>query len=176
MHSRTTPFYEPSCLKDPYPGQGRRRIRDFSYDSDLYLLRLSGGVTGIPREAQYILAEPYKVSFRLDTEEQRRSITVPKGMLTDLVSVPRCFRSIVGRVGSHLEAAIIHDFLYVAWQDLNVSPADHMRRFADQMMFAAMQAAGMWCKASVIYCAVRVGGRRGFYRRERERYVDLERI
>lgn len=79
------------------------------------------------------------MSFRLDTEEDRRSITVSKGMLTDLASVPRCFRWYAGRVGPHLEAAIVHDFLYVAWQDLKeMCPKPGMRFFADRIMLAAM--------------------------------------
>ena len=80
--------YQPKGLGNPYPSGRWGNIREFCYDSDLHLLRLSDGLPGIPRSAQYIVGEPYTVSFRLDTEEDRRSITVPKGMLTDLTSVP----------------------------------------------------------------------------------------
>ena len=135
-------FYRPKDLSNPYPRRWDD-IREFSYDSDLHLLRLSGGLPGIPRSAQYIVEEPYTVSFRLDSEEDRRSITVPKGMLTDLASVPRCFRWYAGRVGPHLEAAIVHDFLYVAWHDLkDMCPNARMRFFAGRIMLAAMKAAG----------------------------------
>ena len=167
--------YQPKGMANPYPSGRWGNIREFRYESDLYLLRLSDGLPGIPRSAQYVVGEPYTVSFRLDTEEDRRSITVPKGMLTDLTSVPRCFRWYAGRVGPHLEAAIVHDFLYVAWHDLKDMCSDgHMRFFADRIMLAAMKAAGMRGKASVIYRAVRIGGRCAFKRCRRYRYVDLD--
>ena len=168
-------FYRPKGLPNPYPSGRWDDIREFSYDSDLHLLRLSDGLPGIPRSAQYIVGEPYTVSFRLDTEKVRRSITVPKGMLTDLASVPRCFRWYAGRVGPHLEAAIVHDFLYVAWHDQKDMCSDgRMRFFADRIMLAAMKAAGMRGAATVIYHAVRTGGRSAFKRCRRYRYVDLD--
>ena len=103
-------FYRPKDLPNPYPSGSWDDIREFSYDSDLHLLRLSNGLPGIPRSAQYIVGEPYTVSFRLDTEEDRRSITVPKGMLTDLASVPRCFRWYAGRVGLILRPRLCTTF------------------------------------------------------------------
>ena len=166
---------EPKGLRNPYPSRAWHEIQEFSYDSDLHLMRLRRRLPGLRRSAQYIVEEPYTVSFRLDTEAKRRCITVPAGMLTDLTSVPRCFRWYAGRVGRHLEAAIVHDFLYVAWQDVkNVCPDENMRFFADRLMLAAMKAAGMLGKAHVIYRAVRTGGRSAFKRCKRHRYVDLD--
>jgi hypothetical protein len=63
----------------------------------------------VPRESQYILAREYRVELTLDSRHAH-TITVPAGMLTDLASVPAFGRSIVGRVGPHLEAAIVDDF------------------------------------------------------------------
>ena len=168
---RTVRFYQPE-FQDPYPRRGST-ISEFRYESDLYLLRLSKRIKGIAREAQYIVAEPYTVSFRLEGEERRRRITVPRGMVTDLASVPSFLRWYVGRVGPHLEAAIVHDFLYGAWLLLDRSPGEPMRRFADNVMLVAMQAAGMCGKARVIHRAVRMGGRRSFHDCQR-RYVDLD--
>jgi len=165
--------YEPE-VHDPYPDRKWSRIRGFSYESDLHLLRLRRGLPGIRREAQYIVAKPYLVSFKLDDEGNRRNITVPKGMLTDLASVPRPLRWYAGRVGPHLEAAVVHDFLYVAWQDLGMLPTGSLRRFADRMMLTAMLAAGMCSKAYTIYRAVRLGGCRAFRCPEPCRYVDLD--
>ena len=149
-------------LNPPYPPPGWKRISDFSYDSDLHLVRLKNGIPGVSREAQYIVAKDYTVSFDLDG--QRQSITVPKGMLTDLASVPRVFCWIVGRVGPHLEASIVHDYQYVAWQIAGIRPTDDMREFTDELMLVAMKAAGMKFSAHIIYRAVRSWvGRRAFY-------------
>ncbi|MCY4463595.1 MAG: DUF1353 domain-containing protein [Albidovulum sp.] len=78
-------------------------------------------------------------------------LKVKRGFPTDLTSVPRPFRPFVGRVGPHLEASIIHDYLYVAWQIGGLPPTDDMRRFSDEVMLAAMPASGMGCKAHAIY-------------------------
>ena len=169
----TVPCYAPE-VHNPYPDREWSRISEFSYESDLHLLRLRCGLPGIPREAQYIVAEPYRVSFKLDDEGTRRNITVPTGMLTDLVSVPRRLRWYAGRVGPHLEAAIVHDFLYVAWQDLGIQATESMRRFADRMMLTAMLSARTCSKAYTIYCAVRLFGCRAFRNPDPCRYVDLE--
>ena len=173
MQNTAVRCYEPE-VHDPYPDREWNRIWGFSYESDLHLLRLRRGLPGIRREAQYIVAQPYPVSFKLDDEGTRRNITVPKGMLTNLASVPCPLRWYAGRVGPHLEAAIVHDFLYMAWQDLDIRPTRSMRRFADRMMLAAMLAAGMCSKAYSIYSGVRLGGCGAFRSRERCRYVDLD--
>jgi hypothetical protein len=59
-----------------------------------------------------------------------------------------------------LEAAIIHDFLFIAWQDVSVDgtprqPREQDFKFANAMMQAAMTAAGVprW-KRTVIGIAV----------------------
>ena len=175
MQNTTVRCYEPE-VHDPYPDRRWSGIRDFKYESDLHLLRLRCGLSGIRREAQYVVAKPYMVSFELDNEGTRRNIIVPTGMLTDLASVPRPLRWYTGRVGPHLEAAVVHDFLYVAWQDLGIQATGSMRRFADRMMLTAMLAAGMRSKAHSIYRGVRLFGCCAFRSREPCRYVDLEAI
>ena len=151
-------------LDPPYPPcPDWEDISGFRYDSDLRIMRRKQGPPGRDREAQYIVAECYSVSFDLD--HRRRTITVPRGMLSDLASVPRLFRWLVGRIGPHLEASIIHDYLYIAWQRQDLPPDEHMRRFADRLMLVAMNAAGMRCKARLIYWAVRLFGCRAFFGR-----------
>ncbi len=62
-------------------------------------------------------------------------------MLTDLASVPRVARGIVGKVGPHLEASIVHDFLFIAWQLLDGRGARKEDfRFANAVMFAGLDA------------------------------------
>ena len=154
---------EPKKLESPYPDDyDSKPITKFSYDSDLVLMRLKTRLPNISPEAQYIVAKDYTISFVIDG--QKHSITVPKGLLTDLASVPQMFRFIAGRVGPHLEACVVHDYLYAASQINNISPTEDMRRFADRLMLVAMLAAGMGCKAHLIYWAVRCFGRPAFFR------------
>ena len=152
-----------TLLEPPYPAPPTwKSISEFKYESDLKLTRHREGIPDRRREAQYVVAEAYTVSFNLDG--RRRTVTVPKGMLTDLASVPRFLRFLVGRVGPHLEAAIVHDYQYIAWQVNKIPPTKHMRRFADALMLAAMNAAGLRCRAWGIYCAVRLFGCPTFFR------------
>ncbi len=67
-------------------------------------------------DALYVVGAPYRVTLHVDGA--RREITVPEGMKTDLASVPRLARAVVGRVGPHLEAAIVHDCLFSAWKEI----------------------------------------------------------
>jgi hypothetical protein len=145
--------YDPA-LRDPYPSSWEE-VSDFSYDTDLYLARARKAlVDGSNREAEYIVAGEYRCSCRVDGRPW--SITVPSGMLTDLTSSPWAARQIVNRVGPHLEAAIVHDFLFLAWQDL---PGHGARRddfrFANAVMREAMRAAGISLPVrSLVYAAV----------------------
>ena len=160
-------------LDPPYPGSlAWRSITGFRYECDLELTRLRDGLVNHEREAQYIVARDYTVSFDLDGK--RRSITVPRGTLTDLASVPRLFRGLVGRVGPHLEASIIHDYQYVAWQLRDLAPNEQMRCFADQLMLVAMNAAGMRRRARLIHRTVRLFGRGAFFGRDPEPLVLSE--
>ncbi len=166
------PYVPP--MENPYPEPGWKRIDRFRFLSDLLLLRLaSRGVLNVPREAQYIVARDYTAGYDLDGAT--RYVTVPAGALTDLASVPAPARAYIGRVGPHLEAAIVHDFLYRAWRDLpGVEPTDDKRLFADQVMLAGMRAVKMETRATVIFRALRWFGRDAFFGEAIEpRYVDL---
>lgn len=95
--------------------------------------------------------------------------------------MPRLLRWYVGRVGPHLEAAILHDYLYVAWQfKKNDPPRERMlqmRRFADDLMLAAMRETGMGCKARLIHLAIWWCGRGIFFGRNPEPLVlDLGKL
>lgn len=158
---------------DLYPPSGAwKSVSGFQFESDLRIVRFRDGLTklsDIDREAQYVVARDYVVSFVLD--RNRVSITVPKGTLTDFASVPGPFRVFVGRVGPHLEATIVHDYLYAAWQQMGLSPTEQMRSYADEVMLVAMHAAGMGCKARFIFWAVRLFGCFAFFGKKREPVV-----
>ncbi|MHA3913801.1 DUF1353 domain-containing protein [Halovulum sp. GXIMD14793] len=159
---------------DPYP-EHPGRVSDFSYEDGLMLLRLKDAVSARKgRDADYIVGADYTITYHLDGTGPHK-ITVPRGMMTDLVSVPPLFRTWVGRVGPYLEAAIVHDYLYIAWQDEDGGvPRKQDRRFADQLFLVGMRAAKVRSySAWPIYVAVRLMGGFAYWRREKERYVDL---
>lgn len=157
---------------NPYPDGSWSRITDFGYETPLYLWR---GIKAVQRrageDADYLVARPYVVTYRLDGAT--REITVPEGMVTDLSSVPAIARPIISRVGPHLEASIVHDFLYIAWQDLDgrgARAAD--RRFADHLFRVAMGTAKVGAlRRFLIYWAVRLAGRGVYERRDDIRYM-----
>ena len=151
----------------PYPELGWKCITGFRFKTDLCLARLKERDPRFRPEQQYIVAKNYIVCVELDGKE-KLSLKVPRGLLTDLASVPRPFRPFVGRVGPHLEASIIHDYLYIAWQIRGLPPTDDMRLFSDKVMLAAMLASGMGCKAHAIYWAIRFFGTCVFYGRNPE--------
>lgn len=168
-------FDHPAHPVDPYP-EDTVRIGGFRYDSALVLLRLKDAVKlRSGEDADYLTGRPYLVSWRAKGSEDWRQISVPAGLVTDLTSVPRPLRWIIGRVGPWLEAAIVHDYLYIAWQDVpDRKPRLKDRRFADDIMLAAMKEAKVanWA-AHVIHWAVSTFGGGAFNRRNSERYVDL---
>ena len=167
-------------IPDPYPPTYKpNSITGFRYACPLHIMRLAERLPDIHPEQQYIVAQDYTAYYTLNGKEE--PLTVPGGMLTDLASVPRPLRWYVGRVGPHLEAAILHDYLYVAWQfDENDLPRERklqMRRFADDLMLAAMRETGMGCKARLIHLAIRWCGEGIFFGRNPEPLVlDLGKL
>lgn len=170
------PPYDP-VIEDPYPTpQPWLEVTDFEYLDNLYIARAKTAVrTGAGREAQYVVSAEYRCRCKVNGEP--REIVVPSGMLTDLASVPRFARLLVGRVGPHLEAAIVHDFLFIAWQDLDDHPPRKSDfRFSNNVMLAAMVAAGVsWWRRNMIYLAVSTPfGRSAFFdANPRPRYVRV---
>lgn len=146
------------------------KIENFKFLDDLWTLRLKDRslllAPGV--EPLVIVGRDYPVSFTCDGKP--RKITVPKGLLTDLTSVPRYARWLVSKVGRHLEAAIIHDWLYGYHPEEGLAPGIWNRKLADAIFLAGMKAANvprlrMWA----IYRAVRLGGAKSY--REGENQV-----
>ncbi len=159
-------------FQSPYPEQPRPGITEFGSEAPLHLCRCPDvAELGDGKAANFIVSQPYSVHFKLDGA--LREITVPQGMVTDLTSVPRLARWFISRVGRHLEATIVHDFLYIAWQDLENQPIDEKhRRFADNLLFVAMKAADVnWLKIWVVYLAVRAFGAGAYVEPDDVRYV-----
>ncbi len=161
-----------------YPTDGPVEVLGFAYTDDLYLTRGIEAVQmrGEEEDADYIVARRYcsEVQFRLPNgSECTFPIDVPCGLLTDLSSVPRWGRWLLGKVGPHLEASIVHDWLYVAWRDEAAwqgenRPPGWVRRFADDVFLAAMKEAGVGrFRRSIAHAAVCAFGRRSFYKRNK---------
>ena len=157
----------------PYP-PAWTEVSDVQFEADLVLVRLKDTVrTREGEDADYIVGTDYTV--RLTVDGTALGITVPRGLITDLTSVPAPLRVLAGRVGPWLEAAIVHDYLYIAWQDVpGLRPRDKDRAFADLVMLRAMEAAHVGVvKRRLIYAAVRVFGGAAFRRKSDKRYVTL---
>ena len=170
-----------TATSNPYPDSEDidKKIVQFKYISPLVLVRKPEAIKRkSKRDPNYIVGKPYKAQYKLEGDAQWRTIVVPAGMLTDLASVPPATRWYVGRVGRHLEAAILHDYLYCAWQDRDGGiPLKEEREFADRLFRAAMAAANVsWLKRGAIFKAVDWLGRRAFDSREKKRYIDAGEI
>ena len=67
--------------------------------------------------------------------------------------MPQIFHAIVGPIGPHLEASIIHDYLYMAWTDYRTGARRDDWRFADRVFYAGMTKSDVR-KRDIIYAAV----------------------
>lgn len=82
-----------------------------------------------------------------------REITVPKGFEHDFASVPKLLWGIIPSVGKHMNAAVLHDYLY----DERIG----RREEADHEFWYLMIRDGVHpMKAGVMYLAVRLFGGR----------------
>ncbi len=120
-------------------------IRNFVYASDLILRRWAKGDGRL-----FYVDQPFSVHMHVDGDPF--TIIVPPGFPTDLASIPDIIPPfIVQRLGPHIEAAVVHDWIY-ATQDMQ-------RALADEIFLAGMLAAGVpaW-KAHMMHRAVRLGG------------------
>ena len=81
-------------------------------------------------------------------------ITVSKGFITDLASVPRSFWPIFPPFGVYTPAAVIHDFLY---SEYNVTGIN--RTLSDKIFLFIMRELGVgFFKSKTMYRAVRLFG------------------
>ncbi len=166
-------YDHPEEVANPYPDQWSV-LSDLDYLDALVLVRPKGSVEmRMGQDADYIVGARFRITVLVDGE--RREVAVPPGLITDLTSVPRFVRWVVGRVGPWLEAAIVHDYLYIAWQDIQGRrPLERDRLFADRIMLEAMRTSEVGLvRRTVIYAAVRVFGGFGFRQKSEKRYVDL---
>ena len=99
----------------------------------------------------YVLLKPISWSPLPSAPPGFKKLTVPRGFVTDLTSVPRVFWSALRPDGEYSFAAIVHDYLY--WTQST------SREQADEILRMAMQELGIEPSViRVIYNAVRLGG------------------
>lgn len=157
---------------NPYP-DGWSDLSGFEYLSALSLIRPLNTVQDrLGEDGDYILQHDFACAVSVDGDPT--GLTAPRRMVTDLVSVPPVFRIFVGRVGPWLEAAILHDWLYVAWRLVPGRGARARDRlFADRVMLLAMERARVsaWRRLA-IYGSLRIFGGAA-YRRGEARFADL---
>jgi hypothetical protein len=139
-----TPLTPP--MRDPYPPRFSS-VRYLTQESDLMIARPRTRLRpDEDRETEYVLARDFTVLFDVDGKPWR--VTAPAGMLTDLATSKWFTRPVLGRVGPHLEAAILHDYLCIAWQDLTGDSARTAPRpgdfeFSSAAMMAMLEHAGL---------------------------------
>jgi len=124
----------------------------------------------------WVLLSPFE--YYVGDKDDNEHIFVPAGFKTDFASIPRLAWPVMGHpAGRHGKAAVIHDFLY-RYPDGGSVPDDivppiRSRRRCDQIFLEGMVVLGVaWWKRTVMYSAVRVGGR-GVWKKWRK--ADRER-
>lgn len=113
-----------------------------------FLSDLAGRVWG---NSHWMLTAPLIYEYVAPGALDSVTITVPKGFVTDLATIPRIFMPLLPVNDRHRAAAALHDFLY---HDQPVS-----RRLADAIFRAAMRdlAVPGW-KRWVMWAGVRAFG------------------
>lgn len=84
-------------------------------------------------------------------------ISVPRGFMCDLASIPRIFQLLIPVNDTHRQAATLHDWLY--YKKGVIGLHTYSRAQCDQMFLQAMAETGVsaW-KRYAMYFAVRIGG------------------
>ena len=124
----------------PYPSVSWDKITDVRFDSPLCLCRLTVRPPLNPN-SEAILFAPFEVSYSLD-DSPMESFKIDRNFITDGNSIPGGILGVVARFfgitrwGKGLEASVVHDYLYIAWQYLktdDVTAKDEHKRFADEL-------------------------------------------
>lgn len=149
------PTWDPG--PNPFPTGDVLRITGFEYLDELQLVRHARvHVDKVPRSL-WQLASDFRVRMTIHPragDPYPLTIVAPRGMYTDLASVPQAFWWIVGPIGRHLEASIVHDYLYMAWTDFRAEPLRRDWKFADCVFDAGLKASRV-CRRRLLVLVVR---------------------
>ena len=105
-------------------------------------------------------------------DDKHGKITVPKGFVTDLYSIPKIVRSLVSKIQNSNGSAVIHDYLYTS----QFFGKDG-RKEADGVLARAMKY--HWCPVSwwqrrKIMLGLKLGGY-FVYKRKAAKYIERKR-
>ena len=129
-------------------------VTEFEYCEALYVRRDLVGLGSL-----FIVDRDYSFRYRLDGIEKRQK--VPADFPTDFASIPWFARWLISKIGSHSEAAVIHDWHYRA----KVVP----RKEADHVFLIAMKVAHTpWWQRTLMFTTVRLFARRFYGRAPRK--------
>jgi len=128
---------------DPFPTSDIKKITDFEYLDELKFVRHAQVHVNKTPTSLWQLSANFRVRMTVHPKQASPyalMIKAPRGLYTDLSSVPRELWSIVGPIGPHLEASIVHDYLYMAWTDFRSKAQRRDWNFADDVFAAGMKA------------------------------------
>jgi hypothetical protein len=141
---------------DPFPSGKITKVTDFEYLDELkFVYHAKVHVDKTPKSRWQVDAD-FRVRMTVRPKNGAPyplSIRVPQGMFTDLASVPKLLWSVVGPIGRHLDASIVHDYLYMAWTDYRAKASKRNWDFADAVYLAGMRTSRV-AKRKIIYGAV----------------------
>lgn len=105
-------------------------------------------------------------------DDKHGKITVPKGFVTDLYSIPKIVRSLVSKIQNSNGSAVIHDYLYTS----QFFGKDG-RGKADEVLGRAMKyhwcPVGWWTRKKIML-GLKVGGY-FVYKKKAAKYVERKR-
>lgn len=141
---------------NPFPAGKIDNITDFQYLDELKFVRHAQVHVNKTPKSLWQLSANFRARMTVhpkDDDAYSLTIKAPRGLYTDLASVPDPLWSIVGPIGRHLEASIIHDYLYMAWTDFRAKAKRRDWDFADDVFAAGMKVSKVH-KRKLIYNVV----------------------
>ena len=127
---------------DPFPADDFKEITDFTYLDELKFVRHANIHVDKTPASLWQLSADFRASMTVhpvNGSPYPLTIKAPRGMFTDLSSVPKLLWSLIGPIGPHLEASILHDYLYMGWTDFRTKARRQDWVFADTMFLAGMK-------------------------------------
>ena len=150
------PEWEPDA--NPFPNGKIEKITDFSYAGELAFVRHAKVHLDKTPQSLWQLADDFSATMTVHPKvgaAYAMTITASRGLYTDLSSVPKALWFVVGPIGKHLEASILHDYLYMAWTDHRDTASRQDWNFADKMFRVGLKKSGVgWLQRSLMLIAV----------------------
>lgn len=141
---------------DPFPGGEIDDITGFEYLDELKFVRHAKVHVNKTPKSLWQLSADFRARMTVHPKQgsaYELTLKAPRGLYTDLASVPDALWGLVGPIGPHLEASIVHDYLYMAWTDFRARAARRDWAFADAVFLAGMTKSRV-AKRKLIYGVV----------------------